>query len=411
MDWRSGCASAAFIFIAQAAHAQPIGYQEALQAAQVDQPMLQAREAEVRARREVAEAAAELPDPKIGAGITNFPVTGPSAFDPTGTMMTMLQVGVEQDIPNLAKRHARASAARSDTAFAQARLEHAEHNVRIATGRAWIALAYAQRRLAIANAAQKDLRNFVPVAVAAVAAGSARPAESLGIRRALIELDDAVTRIAADRDAAAARLARYVSEEDPVAIGEAPSAKVDVERLRATLDQNPEVVLAGATVQRASAARDIAEAEKRPDFGVSASYGLRDRKYGDLFSVMGTVTLPIFAGRRLEPKIRAAEAEESGAIAEREDQFREIKAQFEEDLAAWRSTMRQWQRARDELLPLARDRTALETASFAARRAELIDVIESKTALALLELEILEREEAAVEAAAKLQLTYREHIQ
>ena len=38
-------------------------------------------------------------------------------------------------------------------------------------------------------------------------------------------------------------------------------------------------------------------------------------------------------------------------------------------------------RAREELLPLARDRAQLEIASFAAGRAELIDVIEAKTAL------------------------------
>ena len=73
--------------------------------------------------------------------------------------------------------------------------------------------------------------------------------------------------------------------------------------------------------------------------------------------------------------------------------------------------MRAAQRAREELLPLARDRADLETASFAAGRAELIDVVSAKTALALLELEILEREEATVAAAAKLRLTYREHMQ
>ncbi len=41
-------------------------------------------------------------------------------------------------------------------------------------------------------------------------------------------------------------------------------------------------------------------------------------------------------------------------------------------------------------------------------RADLVDVIAAKSALALLELEILEREQAAVEAAATLRLTYGE---
>lgn len=49
-------------------------------------------------------------------------------------------------------------------------------------------------------------------------------------------------------------------------------------------------------------------------------------------------------------------------------------------------------------------------ASFAAGRAELLDVIDAIKALALLEIEILEREQATAEAAVKLRLTYTEHI-
>jgi outer membrane protein, heavy metal efflux system len=411
MDWRSGCASAAFIIVAQAAQAQSVSYDQALQAARVEQPVVQAREAELAARQETAAAADQLPDPTLSAGIVNLPVTGPNAFDPTGTMMTMLQVGVRQDFPNLAKRRARASLAGSDIDLAEAQIGVAGRNVELAAGRAWISLVYAQRRLALAEEAQTDLRKLVPVARSAVAAGSARPAESLEIRRALLDIDDVRTRIEADREAAKARLARYVRVEDPAAEGNIPSAYADANELRATLERNPQIVVAGAVVSRAEAATRLAQADKRPDFGVSVSYGVRDRQYGDLLSVMGSVTLPLWAGQRQDPRIRAAEAQATAARAEREDALREVLAQFEADLAAWRSSARQWQRAREELLPLARNRADLETASFAAGRAELIDVIAAKTALALLELEVLEREEATVEAATKLRLTYREQVQ
>ena len=123
---------------------------------------------------------------------------------------------------------------------------------------------------------------------------------------------------------------------------------------------------------------------------------------------MGSVTLPIFTDRRQNPRIAAAEADAAAASAERVDRLRAIRARFEADLAAWRSALQQWERARDQLLPLARDRAQLETASFAAGRADLVDVIAAKSALALLELEILEREQMAVEAAATLRLTYGE---
>lgn len=204
---------------------------------------------------------------------------------------------------------------------------------------------------------------------------------------------------------------RYIAGEEPVAQGPLPPADVDPAQLRATLVANPEIILAGAAEDRARAAIDLARADKRPDFGVNVSFGRRNSDFGNVVSVLGSVTLPIFSGRRQEPRIAAAEAQAAAALAERTDVLRQLEAEFEADLAAWRSAARQWQRAREELLPLARDRADLEIASFAAGRAELIDVIEAKTALALLELEILEREEATVEAAAKLQLTYQEHME
>ena len=395
----------------QAAQAQPVGYDEALRIAQMQQPVLQARELEIDALQSTADAADELPDPRLRAGIVNLPVTGPAAFDLDRQLPTQVQIGVEQDIPNLAKRHARTGIAVSDIRVADARLAHTEHRVRIETGEAWISLAYAQQRLALATKAQDELEKLVPVARSAVASGSARPAESLEIRRALLDIDDAATRIEADREAAQARLRRYIAGAEPAAEGPVPSADIDPVMLRATLLRNPQIVLADAAEARARAAIDLARADKRPDFGVNASIGRRNPDFGNVVSVMGSVTLPIFAGRRREPRIAAAEAQAAAALAERADALRALEAQFDADLAAWRSAMRQWQRAREELLPLARNRTNLETASFAAGRADLIEVIGAKTALALLELEILEREEATVAAAAKLRLTYREHMQ
>ena len=392
---------------ASAASAQAIGYQEALKAAVTEQPQVQTRELQLEARREAADAADALPDPRLRAGITNLPVTGPNFLDPT--QMTQFQVGVEQEIPNPAKLRARAAIAGADIGFAGAQLAHARHMARIVAGRAWIALAYSQRALVVVEEAQEEVRELVPVANAAVAGGSARPGETFAIRRALLEIDDMVTALEADREAAQALLVRFVPAEEPVAEGDVPPAAVDAEELRATLPNNPEIVLAAAAMGQAQAEVELAEAERRPDFGVSASYGIRERHYGDLFSVMGTVTLPLFKEHRQEPRIRAAQAEAAAAAAQRQYRLDELEAQFEADLARWRSAWVQWQRAADELLPLARERVDLETGSFAAGNAQLVDVIEAITALALLEIEILKREEAAVTAAAELRLTYVEH--
>ena len=395
--------------LAPASYAQSIAYEEALRAAVSEQPQVRARELQLEARRSVADAADELPDPRLRAGIQNLPVAGPAAFEIDRQLPTQIQVGVEQDIPNLAERHARARMAVADIDLASAQLTRAQLTARLGAGEAWISLAYTQQALNVIDEALRQIERLVPLARSAVAAGSARPAESLEIRRAVLEVEDMRTRLESDLDAARAMLARYAAVQGAVATGAIPAADVDAERLRATLELNPDIILAIAQVRQADARIDLARSEKRPDFGINVSYGRRDPMFGDVVSVMGSITLPIFAGRRQDPRIAAAEAEATAAQSIQLDRLRELQAQFEADLAAWRSAYRQWQRATEELLPLAQSRADLERASFAASRAELLDVIEAIKALALLQIEILEREETTVETATTLRLTYTEY--
>jgi outer membrane protein, heavy metal efflux system len=395
--------------LAPASNAQSVGYEEALRAATSDQPQVRTSELRLDARREIADAADELPDPRLRAGIQNLPLSGPAAFELNRQLPTQIQVGIEQEIPNLAKRRARFGIADADIDLAAAQLRQTRYRVRLGAGMAWISLAYAQRALTVADDALAEIEGLVPLARSSVAAGSARPAESLEVRRAVLEVADMRTRIEADREAAQAMLSRYTALPNATATGTIPSADLDPEGLRAMLQSNPELVVALAQVRQAEARSDLARSERRPDFGVNVSYGRRDPDFGDAVSVMGSITLPIFADRRQNPRIAAAEAEAAAAQSARADRLRELEARFETDLAAWRSAYRQWQRATDELLPLAESRVDLERASFAAGRAELLDVIDAIKTLAVLRVDILQREEATVEAAANLRLTYGEY--
>lgn len=408
MKWSICGALVVALLPAHVVMAEPVGYADALRAARDDQPLLLAGEMRISGAREASQAADELPDPVLRGGIANLPVTGPVAFEPDRQLPTQVTIGIEQQIPNLARRRARQGVAFSDVRLAETRLNMARRSVDVWTSMAWMQLYFAQERIAFAEKALTELRTLVPVANSAVASGSARPAKSLAIRRELIGIEDAITRIEAERDTAKAMLSSYTNIADPVAYGSPPSAQVDAAGLRNLLEQSPEILFADAASQLAEASADLARSTLRPDFGVNVNYGRRDPGFGDTVSVMGSVTLPIFAGRRQEPRIRAAEAEAGAAFAERDERLRALRVQFETDIAAWRSAARQWERARDELLPLARDRAELETASFAAGRADLIDVIAAKAALALLEIEILDREAAAAEQAVKLRLTYAE---
>jgi len=389
-----------------AALAEPLTFDAALERASREAPSLHARAFEVEARRSSATAAGQLPDPKLGVGIDNFPVSGPPAFSLTRENMTMERIGIEQEVPNLAKRHAAQGRARADITAADAQSAVTLLQVRVATAAAWIDLAYAQRRLDTMDRILGELRPLVSTSPSAVASGSARPGQSLDAERALVELEDRRSAIEAEVGSARAELSRWTGDDDPEAVGPAPQLVVTPAELRASLAQHPDLQMAGAKVRQAQADTELARAEKRPDWGFNVAFQRRDPQFGNMVSVGATMTLPIFPGRRQNPRIEAAASEAAAARAEQEDVQRALEANLKAGLVEHHMHHEQWMRARDTLLPLARKKAALETASYAAGRAGLLDVVEAEASLASTELDTLDREAAVARHATRLVLTY-----
>src|SRR3546814_259718 len=157
-------------------------FEEALARAEAQAPSLRAKALEADARRSALPAAGQLPDPKLGLGIDNFPVSGPPAGSFVEDSMTMARVGVSQEVPNAAKRHARTSRAQTDLQAAEATLLSESRRVKVATALAWIDLAYAERRLAALDGILSRLAPLPSAAKSGVAAGTARPAQTLQVQ-------------------------------------------------------------------------------------------------------------------------------------------------------------------------------------------------------------------------------------
>lgn len=389
-----------------AAWAGPLTYDAALARAVGNAPSLRARTLDEEARRAAVTAAGQLPDPKLGTGLDNYPISGPPAFTLAGDDMTMVRLSVSQDIPNAAKRHARTARAAADVGEAQASRLVELRRVRVETALAWIDLSYAARRLRAVEAEIAAVGRLRSASTAGVASGAARPAQAIEVRRALLSLEDRRSAVAADVGRARAMLTRWTGEADPAAVGPLPAIKVDPASLRAAVDAVPSLALLSARTRQAEADVGLARADKRPDFGVDVAYQHRDDRYGDMVSAGVTVTLPLFARRRQDPIIAARTASAGAVRAEREDTRRTLAADLDAMLADHVMHHEQWVRARDALLPLARERAELETASYGAGRAGLVDVVEARTALAEAELEVLDRETAVARDATRLTLTY-----
>ena len=388
--------------ISTPASAQGIAFNDALNTALQRAPQLQARSASVQGAQALQTSAAQLPDPKLALGIDSLPVTGPNRGSLTRDDFTQRQIGWMQDVPNRAKRTARADVALARTAREQALLEMEKLAVRREAGLAWLASFFAQKRLALFDeliVRQKLLQSTAP---AQVAAGKINPADVATVGMDALALEDRRDELRREADQASITLRRWVGDTDgnkPVADLTTPLPVMAVDRayLLANIERSPEIATLVPMQAMASASVREAEAAKRGDWSWSVNYGKRGQGYGDLVSVLLTFELPLLPAQRQQPQIRAAQKEVERITAEHDELVRKQTQDIETLLSELGEIDSKLRRITGQAQPLAAQRAALTLAAYESGRDKLGSVLESRkqqTELSLRALELQARQRA-----------------
>jgi outer membrane protein TolC len=310
-----------FLAISAAAHAQSF---PDLEYALRDHPSLQAMEYQAEASRERATAATALPDPVVSAGVNNFPIFNPSFSD---FLPTNKAVGIQQRFPSRAGRNARAG-----EALARANETREIRKQRYAALRGeLIALLHEKERIALQRSLAKDRSakydELIQVAESEIDAG--RPAlfrlaeiegERAEVARTLVDLEGQISQIDA-------RLIDLLG--DIPATLAPPLAPIDWSG-DAMAFHAARVANAGIAVRD----RGIEEAEAawKPEWGAQLTYQQREQgaKFAgdDWVSGMVSVTVPLWASKSQEPRLRAAKAERAAARASYMAAARTASAQY-----------------------------------------------------------------------------------
>ncbi|WP_246022790.1 TolC family protein [Cognatilysobacter terrigena] len=353
----------------QAARGGSLRLEQAITMALSRAPLLSARQARVEAARQEAGRAGQLPDPELMLGIDNLPITGPDALDFSADEMTQKRIGLRQVLPARAKRAAaRAVAARRvDEAVANSAAQAIE--VRRATAQAWIDAWAAARELHALGLLREQAQLASRIATARVSTGAQSPSDALATQAEILELDNRIAGVEADRSAALADLSRWTGVELAPTADDAPdfgSLPLPAAQLLASVDRLGPVLQSNALVETAAAEVDAARAEKRPDWSVAAAFAQRDGGRSDMVMLEVGVGLPLFPRNRQNRGITARQAEYEATVEEREDLRRQLSAKIRADLARWQGLKRQVAIHVDSLLPLARDRSAVALAGYRA---------------------------------------------
>ncbi|WP_339913767.1 TolC family protein [uncultured Brevundimonas sp.] len=404
--WASVAALCCALVVAGPVKSEPLTFAEALAMARSDAPTVRAGALGVEAAEASVVAAGRLPDPRLRFGVDGFPVSGPAAGRFNGIEMTNVQVGLQQDVPSRARRRAERRIAEADIGVARAREDITLWDVRVATGQAWVDLFYTERRLAVLDDLLTSLDPLWAAAPSGLVSGANRPAQILGPVELRAALDDRRDGLRVDLARARAELSRWTGDPAPSASGSPPAIDLEPGVLDVDLGRLPALRAYGAVKDRAEADLDLARAGRRPDWSFEAGYAHRDPMFGDLVSVGASVSLPLFQGSRQEPVIAARAADARRVMAEQEAAEREWLATLQGDLTEYEVARTRWVRARDVVLPNLRTRADLETASYGAGRAGVMEVLDAFTALANGRLDTLDKEADVARRAVRFTLIY-----
>lgn len=386
--------------------AEPLTFDAALERARREAPSVKARNAGVEAAQSAAIAADSLPDPTLDLGIRDFPVTGPDAGRFNRDDFTMTTIGVSQQFINPAKRRARAERAGADIGIAEANFALEARKVRLETALAWIDLYYGERRLQQLSLLDESLADLQATVTARLASGSTRPSHAFEPEQLRAQVSDRRSALVAEIAQARARLARYTGDPEVSVVGDPPNFDIDREILLADLNDLPSLRALDAQTTAMDADVRLARADKRPDWRVSAMYGRREPRFGDLVTVGVSIDLPLFTRKRQDPKIAARALELERARLDRMAGERDALAALESDLAEHAMHHALLVNARDNLVPLAQRRARLDFDSYGAGSVDLGTALLATLSAAEAEVDLLDREAAVARDAVRIIITY-----
>lgn len=347
------------------------------------QPNLDAYTKASIAASEVAIAEGKLPDPQFKFGVQNLPVTRDDAFRLDRDEMTMLTVGIMQEVVREPVRAAAAGRMQAESEQLQAqRLAEARRVMRDAK-LAWVDAFDAAKRASLLQRMGAEVAAEREIAMKRISSGSSEA-------RDLFQLDVSVAmtndkRLAAENIArkAQAQLSRWLGSAAfrplPSALPEPrfPELKTAVSA-DPMLASHPQLAAMRKTEEVARFEAERARAERSPNWSWELMYGKRQDDRSDMVTLQFALPLQWNRAdrqdRRLAEKLALADRAQSLTL----DRERELNAELAAAMAD-RATAEAREREHvDRLIPAARARLETTQAGYAAGKVALAMVWEAR---------------------------------
>lgn len=384
-----------FGLLSSAAQAEPWTLEQTLAEAQRYSAELSASRNEAQALDAMADSATQLPDPKLKFGIENVPVQGSNDRRMTREGMTMQKIGIMQSYVSAEKRERKAQTFQAQARGVLAKSEAIRAALQRDTAQAWLDLALAQQALKTASALVRETERQRGVQKASVGAGGSAPDTVLALQVTLSAMRDKETLARRDVRLAQSRLLQLTGQAVTDASGPLPRYQrlpADINTLEAGVLRHPEVEAARREAETAKARSAQSAVAAIPDVDVEVFYAHRAEGYDDMAGVMFSVDLPLFQSKRQDKAYAADVSRSMQAVDQLTLIKREHITQIQTLVAQYQAAQALWQRQRDEVLPLQRQRLNLLTAQYRSGQSDLPALLEARRSVLDTELAVNQAE-------------------
>lgn len=374
---------------------------------------------EIMAAKRLAEAAAArvpqagaLPDPSLGVGLMNVPVTAPGLGN---DMMTMMQVQVSATLPWPGKLGLKEEVALLRAEATDFEVERVRDRIEAQVETAYYRLYFIDRALEVTGRNEAIIADFAQLTATKYGVGSGAQPDVLKSQVERTRLSEQMVRLAERRESELARLNALLGRptETPLPTTELPaevrvaalphepdgprfaSAALDdlapmtgpddglpstAELQALALEQNPMIRAHLRRVSAQERALALARTAALPDFDVTAGYSYRNGS-GDFLNVMVSAPLPIFSRRKQSQGVVEQAAVLDDHRARHHAMVNDLNAEVASLAAELRRTRDQLELLDDGILPQARAGMESSTAAYRVGRVDFLTLLDAQVTL------------------------------
>jgi len=349
-------------------------------------PEIRAAGNELEAAQQRVSPAGALDDPMLEAGVVNAPL----ASQPFRREdMTMKMLGLSQRFPYPGKRGLRQDIAAKDAESVSYAYQETVNRVARDVKAASFELAFVAESARLVEKNKQILEQFLKISESRYAVGHGNQADVLKAQTELSRMVDELIRLARERQAIEAELARALGRESDVALPapaplRLPETALPFESLRETaLSERPQLLALKSLIDRSARALELARRDYYPDFEVKLAYGQREDTLNgmprdDMVSLMVAVNLPVWRQNKRDPQVAEAIAMRNQATDMYQAQQNEVSSQLRQQVANAEQSLKSARLYETGVLPQARLTVESSLAAYRVNRVDFLTLLDNQ---------------------------------